>query len=73
MEYVTFHEQQEITEVRFASFFPGGFTTMAVMNPPERKLANNTSVECVDDFSSLSLATRATADLSELVGSGEEC
>ena len=57
------------TKVRFA----GDFTTMAVMNPPERKLANNTSVECVDDFSSLSLATRATADLSELVGSGEEC
>ena len=23
------------TEVRFASFLSGGFTTMAVMNPPE--------------------------------------
>ena len=27
------------TEVRFASFLSGGFTTMAVKNPPERKLA----------------------------------
>ena len=26
------------TEVRFASFFSGGFTTMAVINPLERKL-----------------------------------
>ena len=25
------------TQVRFASFLSGGFTTMAVMNPPERK------------------------------------
>ena len=30
------------TEVRFA----GGFTTMAVINPPERKLAKRTSVHC---------------------------
>ena len=27
------------TEVRFASFLPGGFTTMALISPPERKLA----------------------------------
>ena len=26
------------TEVRFASFLSGGFTSMAVMNPPEKKL-----------------------------------
>ena len=32
------------TEVCFASFFSGGFTTMAVINPPERKLAKGTSV-----------------------------
>ena len=32
------------TEVRFASFLSGGFTTMAVINPPERKLAKCTSV-----------------------------
>ena len=32
------------TEVRFASFFSGGFTTMIVINPPERKLAKRTSV-----------------------------
>ena len=30
----------QCTEVRFASFHFGGFTTMAVINPPERKLAN---------------------------------
>ena len=32
------------TEVRFASFLSGGFTTMAVMNPPEKKLEKRTSV-----------------------------
>ena len=32
------------TEVRFASFLSGGFTTMAVINPPERKLIKRTSV-----------------------------
>ena len=32
------------TEVRFASFLSGGFTTMAVMNPPETKLDKCTSV-----------------------------
>ena len=35
------------TEVRFASFLSGGFTTMAVINPPERKLAKRTYVHCV--------------------------
>ena len=30
------------TEVRFASLFSGGFTTMAVIYPPERKLAKRT-------------------------------
>ena len=35
------------TEVRFASFLSGGFTTMAVINPPERKLAKRTSVQWV--------------------------
>ena len=34
------------TEVRFASFLSGGFTTMAVINPPESKLAKRTSVQC---------------------------
>ena len=33
------------TEVRFASFLSGGFTTMAVINPPENKLAKRTSVQ----------------------------
>ena len=34
------------TVVHFASFLPGGFTTMAVINPPESKLAKRTSVQC---------------------------
>ena len=34
------------TEVCFASFLSGGFTTMAVINPPESKLAKRTSVHC---------------------------
>ena len=35
---------RQCTEVRFASLLSGGFTTMAVMNPPESKLAKRTSV-----------------------------
>ena len=35
----------QCTEVRFASFFSGGFTTMAVMNPPEKNLEKRTSVQ----------------------------
>ena len=34
------------TEVRFASFLSGGFTTMAVINQPEWKLAKRTFVHC---------------------------
>ena len=34
----------QCTVVRFASPLSGGFTTMAVINPPEKKLANCTSV-----------------------------
>ena len=30
------------TEVHFASFLSGGFTIMAVMDPPERKLVKRT-------------------------------
>ena len=35
------------TEVRFASLLSGGFITVTVVNPPERKLAKRTSVHCV--------------------------
>jgi hypothetical protein len=38
----------QCTEVRFVSLLSGGFTTMAVINPPERKLAKHTSVQCVE-------------------------
>ena len=34
------------TEVRFASFLSGGFTTMTAINPPEKKLSKRTSVQC---------------------------
>ena len=34
----------QCTEMRFASFFSGGFITAIVVNPPERKLAKRTSV-----------------------------
>ena len=36
------------TEVRFASFLSSGFTTKAVMNPPEKKVEKCTSVHCWD-------------------------
>ena len=34
------------TEVRFASFLSGEAITAIVVNPPERKLTNRTSVHC---------------------------
>jgi hypothetical protein len=33
--------------VHIASFFSGGFITAIVVNPPERKLAKRTSVDCM--------------------------
>ena len=36
----------QCTEVRLASLLSGGFTTVAVINPPEKKLANRISVQC---------------------------
>ena len=38
---------EQRTEVRFSSFFSGGFITAIVVNPPERKLAKRTSVQCM--------------------------
>ena len=35
------------TDMHFASFLSGGFTTMAAINPPESKLAKRNSVQCV--------------------------
>ena len=37
----------QCTEVRFASFFSDGFITDIVVNPPERRLAKCTSVQCL--------------------------
>ena len=39
---------QRYTEVCFASFRSGGFTTMAVINQPEKKVAKRTSVHWFD-------------------------
>ena len=39
---------QHCTEVRFTSFLSGGFTTMAVIKPPESKLVKRTSVHWLD-------------------------
>jgi hypothetical protein len=38
----------QCTEVRFASFLSGRFTSMEVINPPESKLAKRTSVQCIE-------------------------
>ena len=43
MKYMNFKLPNH-TKVHFASFLSGGFTTMAVINPPERKLAKCISV-----------------------------
>ena len=37
----------QCTEVRFASLLSGEFTTMTVINPPEKKLAKRTSEQCL--------------------------
>ena len=39
-----------LTEVRFASFLSGGFTSMALMNPPEKKLEKRISVHLASLF-----------------------
>ena len=36
-----------VLEVRFASFFSGGFITAIVVNPPESKLEKRTTVHCI--------------------------
>ena len=36
--------------MRFASFLSSGFTIMAVMNQPEKKLEKRTSVQCLAFF-----------------------
>ena len=35
----------QCTEVRFSSFFSGGFINDIAVNPPERKLVKRTSVQ----------------------------
>ena len=37
---------RQCTEMRFPSFLSGGFITVIVVNPPEKKLAKRTSVHC---------------------------
>ena len=43
----------QCTEVHFVSFLSGRFTSMAVINPPENKLANCISVQCTGVGSTL--------------------
>jgi hypothetical protein len=43
--FLVFQTIEQFTEVRFASFFSGGFITAIVVIPPERKLAKRTSVQ----------------------------
>ena len=38
------YSSNQYTEVRFVSFLSGEFTTIAVINPPERKLEKRTTV-----------------------------
>ena len=40
-----FHCINQCKELHFASLLSGGFTTMAIINPPEKKLTNRTSVQ----------------------------
>ena len=52
------------TEVRFASFLSGGFTTMAVINLSDWKLANRTSLQ----WSKLYLKLNAKPEIQILSG-----
>ena len=54
----------QCTEVRFASLLSGGFTTVAVINPLEKKLANCTSAQCVKSARSTQRVENITFSLS---------
>ena len=41
---MVFEKVAQSTELRFANFLSGGFITVIVVNPSERKLAKHTSV-----------------------------
>ena len=43
--FVRVGHSNQCTEVRFASFFSGGFITAIVVNPLERRLTKRTSVQ----------------------------
>ena len=43
--YLSYEFVVQCTEVRFASILSGGFTTMAIIDPPEKKLAKCTSLQ----------------------------
>ena len=45
--YEKYGSLTQFTEMRFASFLSGGFITVIVVNPPEKKLAKRTSVQCL--------------------------
>ena len=45
--------QPHCTELPFASFLSSGFIAMAVINPPEKKLAKGSSVHCFSDYCTL--------------------
>jgi hypothetical protein len=51
--------------VRFAVFLSGGFTTMAVMNPPEKKQEKRTSVHWVGFLVTLSISP--SVDIEETI------
>ena len=58
------------TGMRFASLLSGGFTTMAVINPPEKKQANRTSVHCIG-YLLAGTPRPKTVGFCDLVGNGK--
>ena len=52
--------------MRFASLLSGGFNTAIVVNPPEKKLAKCTSVQCAD----VNVAYLAHVSFLSVFGSG---
>ena len=56
----------QCTEVHFASFLSGEFTTMAVMNPLEKKLKKRTSVGWGNIVCVMGCPTNRSSDLEGL-------
>ena len=59
--------------MQLSSFFSGGFITVIVVNPPERKLAKRTSVQYFDILLELKFGYKVLPKCKLSCGVGEPC